>query len=64
MRMGSRTKEVRKILREASKEGWVVRVGGTHLYLEREGVKIPFSCNPGSDKAIIAMRLRIKKGAM
>lgn len=61
-RIMSRAADVKKIVREATRQGWVHRNGGRHEYLERDGVRIPFSRRPGSDAAIRALRVRIRKG--
>ena len=57
------TKEVKKIVREAIREGWILHNSkwGRHPILERDGVRIPFSWSP-SQGGVTAMRVRIRKG--
>lgn len=53
--------DVKKLVREARRDGWSVHQGGRHPYLERDGVRVRFSHNPGSDAAIRALQVRIRK---
>jgi hypothetical protein len=59
-----RASEVNKIVRAAKRDGWrLIEAGkGGHPSLERNGVRIRFSKNPGSDAAVRAMIIRIRKG--